>query len=312
MRIAVTMSDNPALAFVRPMLDIDFKPGQDLDLTLRIGPARVFSGAEEPAALLFGGGSMTDQPITIGGPAIAPGFSAQLEGLAPDESRLVEAMLPADHPVSELANQRARYVVTAKALRRPRPLPQDDTLARALGVADIATLEAEVLHSLRRDYDQRARLRLKMALLNALAATADFPVPACLLDVELTQIRERMRAERNAGRTGTADAGMPDDALDAGYRALAERRIRLRLLLGEVARAHDLQVTEEELAQAIRRDAARYPGQERQVLDFYRGDQRALEALRAPLLEEKIVDLLISQATVTEREVTPEELGPAE
>ncbi|GGJ38722.1 trigger factor [Neoroseomonas lacus] len=311
MRLTVPTTDNPTLAHARPVLEIGFKPGQEVDLTLRIGPARVFPGAEEPAALLFGGGSLAGQAIEIGGPDVAPGFSAQLEGLAPGETRVVEALLPANHAVTELAGQRARYLVTATALRRRRPLAQDDTLARAVGLADVAALEATVLRSLRREYDQRARLRLKAALLGAVAASADFPVPECLRVAELTQIWERVRAERSAGRADAADAVREEAALHVEYRALAERRVRLRLLIAEIARVHDLRVTEEEMAQAIRQDAARYPGQERQVLDFYRGNDRALEALRAPLLEEKVVDLLISQAAVSEREVSPEELGAA-
>lgn len=308
MRASVAMIDDPALAFARPLLEFTFRPGVAIDLTLRVGPARVFAGAEEPEALLFNGGTMTGQAIEVGGPA---GLSAQLEGLAPGQARMVEAVLPADHAVSELANRRARYLVTARALRQRRPLAQDDALARAVGQADAAALEAAVMRSLRREYDARSRLRLKAALLDVLAAAADFPVPDCLLEAEFEQVWQRHQAERRAGRSDAADAGKDEAMLRAEYRAIAARRIRLRLMLTELARAHGVAVSEEEMARAIRQDAARYRGQERQVLDFYRANAEAQEALRAPLLEEKVVDLLIGRAEVSDRTVTPEELGGA-
>ncbi len=301
MRASLAMIDDAALAFARPILEFAFRPGVEPDLTLRIGPARVFAGAQEPEALLFNGGSRTGEAIEIGGPA---GLSAQLEGLAPGQARVVETLLPADHAASELANRRVRYVVTARALKRRRPLAQGDALARALGQADAAALEAAVMRSLQRDYDARSRLRLKAALLDALAATADFAVPDGLLDAEFEQVWQRRLAEGDP-----ADAGKEEALLRAEYRAIAARRIRLRLMLAELARAHGVAVSEEEMARAIRQDAARYPGQERQVLDFYRGNAEALAALRAPLLEEKVVDLLIARAEVSDRMVAPEELG---
>ena len=312
MRACLVMPDNPSLAYARPVLEIAFKPDLEFDVTLRIGPARVFSGAEEPEALLFGGGSMTDQAIEIGGGGMLPDVSSQLEGMAPGETRVAEAMLAANHPVSELANRRVRYVVTAKALRQRRPLAQDDGLARAVGLADMTALEAAVLQSLQREYDMRSRMRLKAALLGVLAATADFPVPECLAMDEFTHIWERVQADLRAGRGDATDVGKNEPVLRAEYRAIAERRVRLRLLMAEIARANDLQVSQEETARAIRRDLTRYPGQERQVFDFYRGNDQALEALRAPLLEEKVVDLLIASADIREREVTPEELSAAQ
>ena len=311
MRTSFAMTDNPTLAYARPVLEIALKSGLDLDITLRIGPARVFVGTEEPEALLFGGGSMTDQAIKIGGGGPLADLSAQLEGLAPNETRVVEAMLAANHTANELANKRVRYVVTARALRRCRPLAQDDALARAVGLADMTALEAAVLRSLQREYDMRARLRLKVTLLEALVATVDFPVPECLAVAEFTQLWQRVQAERRAGQPNASDAPRDEAQLRAEYLAIAERRIRLRLLMAEIARANDLKVSEEETADAIRHELVRHPGHERQVFDFYRGNDQALEALRAPLLEEKVVDLLIARAEVHEREVTPEELDAA-
>ncbi|MBR0651811.1 hypothetical protein GXW78_19230 [Roseomonas terrae] len=298
-RGSFVLTDDERLAYARPLLDIGFPPGIEVDVTFRIGPARIFAGAEEPEALLFAGGSMIAAPIEVG--AAGVGFSSQLEGLAPGETRVVEAMLPADHAVSELANRRVRHAVTATGLKRRRPLAHGEELARALKLPDTAAMRVAVMQSLQRECDARSGQRLRIALLDRLAAGASFPVPECLLGAEFDQIWQRVRP-------GPAE-GAGDEALRADYRVVAARRVRLRLLVTRLAEAHEVQVTEAEMARAIRRDAARYPGQERQVLDFYRGNAAALEALRAPLVEAKVIDLLIAGAAVTDRVVTPEELG---
>jgi FKBP-type peptidyl-prolyl cis-trans isomerase (trigger factor) len=304
MRATFAVGDNPALAYARPLLDLGFRAGTVVAVTLRLGPARVFAGAEEPEAMLFGGGRLAGAEIEIGGPAVAPRFSDQLEGMAPGETRIVEAMLPADHPVSELANRRARYAVTARGLKRRRPLPTGGELARAVGLTDAEALKAAVLRSLQREYDAWSGRRLKVQLLDHLAAAVSFPLPEGLVTSEAAQIWQRMQAEPRHDAAGRDAAALRAECL-----RLAERRIRLRLLIARIAEARGVQLSEEEVAQAIRRDAARYPGQERQVLDFYRGNAAALEGLRAPLIEQKVVDLLVADALVTEREVMPEELG---
>ena len=309
MRATLTMLDDAAVAYARPVLDVEFGAGVDLDVTLRIGAARVFAGAEEPEALLFKSGFATDETIEVGGPGAFAGLGAQLEGLAPGQTRVVDTILPPDPQAPELANRRARYAVTAKVLKRRQPRLLDDALAREVGQADLAALTAAIMRTLQRDYDARTRLHLKTALLQAVVAKADFPVPDGLLEGETAQIRMRMQDKPRADRPDATMADANDTEPDGDYRALAARRIRLRLVLAEIAHRHDLTVSDQEIAHAIRREAERYPGQQRQVLDFYRGNAAAQDALRAPLLEDKVVDLLLGQVEVEEREVMPQELG---
>lgn len=306
-RAAFAMGDNPALTHARPLLELDLRPGHALDVTLRLGPARVFPGADEPEPVAFPAGLGHDLEIVVGGDALAPGFAEQLEGLAPGEVREVELVFPPDHPAAEVAGLRVRFTVTAKALKRRRSRPVDDALARQVGHRDLAGLTDAVRGRLRRDYDAASRGRVRRAVLDSLAAAARFPVPEGLVEQELRKIRQRPPADRRAGRVEAEDGADGH----AEYRGLAERRVRLALLIPAIARVHGLSVSEEELARAMRREAARYPGQEGQVLDFFRRNVEAGEALRAPLLEEKVIDLVIARAEVTERAVTPSELTAA-
>ena len=308
LRATLTLCDDPALAHARPLLEIAFASGAAVDLVLRIGPARVFGGAEEPDAPAFPGGSFTRLEVLVGGDAVAPGFAGQLTGIAPGQMREVDLVYPPDHPAPELAGQRARFTVRAKAVKERRARAVDDDFARSLGLADRAALQATVLARLRRDYQARAQGRLRRAVLDALLSCAGFAVPSGLVEAEFRRLWTRRDAERRAGRDPPGDAGRPEAALRAEYRAIADRRVRLRLLLAEVARAEGIVVNEEELAQAIRREAARHPGQERQVLDHFRRTPGAADALRAPLVEQKVVDAVLARATVTERAVSPAEL----
>lgn len=308
LRATLALCDDPALAYARPLLEIAFAAAAPVDLVLRIGPARVFGGAVEPDAPAFPGGSFTRIEVPVGGDAIAPGFAQQLPGIAPGQTREVDLVYPPDHPAPELAGQRARFTVKAKAIKERRARTVDDGFARSLGLADRAALEAALLARLHRDYEARSRARLRRAVLDALSSVARFAVPSGLIEAEFRRIWTRRDAERRAGRDASADAGKPEATLRAEYRAIAERRVRLRLLLAEIARAEGIVVSEEELAHAIRQETARHPGQERQVLDHFRRTPGATDALRAPLLEQKVVELMLARATVTERRISPAEL----
>ena len=308
LRAPLAIGQNPAVAYARPLFEVSFRDAGDVAMTLRIGPGRVFPGAEEPEGSRFGEGSATDRELVVGGEDPAPGFGAQLEGLVPGERREIEVIFPRDHRLSELAGLRARYRVAAKELKRRTTGALDDALARALGERDLASLRAAVRRRLQCDYEAMSRLRLKREAFAALGAMVDFPVPETLVDAEFDRVWQRRLAEGAAGRADPADSGRDEDTLARDFRAIAARRVRLSLLLRELARAEGIAVTEEELAGAILKEASRYPGQEQQVLDYYRRNAQATEALRGPLIEEKLVDLLIARAEVTERVVTPAEL----
>lgn len=311
-RTILTLPENPAIAFARPLLEIVLPAGAAVDVTLRIGPARVHLGAEEPTAPAFAGGAASDMPIEVGGAGFIPGFTEQMEGLAPGESRDIDVAFPADYGSAELAGKRARFTIAAKALKTRKARAVDDDLAKSVGMADLAALKDAIRGSLQREYDALSRLRLKRNLLDILADRASFTVPEGMVEAEFAQIWQRVEADLKAGRLDEDDKGKDEETLKAEYRGIAERRIRLGLLLSEIGRANNVQVTPDEMARAVRQEAARYPGQEQQVLEFFRKNPQAAENLRAPIFEEKVVDFVIELAKVTDKQVAPEELSAAE
>jgi trigger factor len=269
---------------------------------------------EEPGAEPgepFPGGSATDMPIEVAGEGFIPGFTEQLEGIAPGETRTIDVSFPADYGAKELAGKAAKFEVTCKGLKKPSLPAIDDEFAKTLGFEDLGKLREVVTQSLQQEYDGLSRLKVKRALLDALASRADFAVPEGMVEAEFGQIWQRIEADLKAGRLDEDDKGKDEAALRAEYRGIAERRIRLGLLLSEIGRTNNISVTAEELGRAMRQEAARYPGQEQQVMEFFRKNPQAAENLRSPIFEEKVVDFMLELAKVTERSVAPEELSTA-
>ncbi len=256
----------------------------------------------------FAGGTGSKIDVEIGGTSLAPGLSEQLEGMRPGEARNATVTYPADYPVSDLRARTATFAVTASALSR-RVVPTiDDELGKKLGLDGLAALKETVRKQIQEEYDNLARLRLKRALMDALAGLADFSPPESLVQAEFDGIWKRVEAEREAGRQEPEDKDKDPETLKAEYRAIAERRVRLALLLAEVGRVNGITVTEDEMTRALRAEARSYRGRESEVMEFYRRNPRAVEALRGPILEEKVIDFVLELAQVTDRTLTPEEL----
>jgi trigger factor len=256
----------------------------------------------------FQGGTMKDMPIEVGGGGFIPGFAEGLEGMSPGESRTLEVTFPAGYQAAELAGKPAVFAVTAKALKKKVLAELDDEFAKKLGVDDVAALRARVVEMLQREYDGLARAKLKRALLDVLAERASFTVPEGMVDAEFNQIWQRVEADMKAGEVDEEDKGKDEATLKADYRKIAERRIRLGLLLSEIGRTNSIQVTNEELSNAMRAEAMRYPGQAKQVMEFFQKNPQAVEGLRAPIYEEKVVDFVLELARVTEKPVSPGDL----
>jgi trigger factor len=220
----------------------------------------------------------------------------------------VNVTFPPEYGSAALAGKSAVFSVTAKALKRRVPAALDEEFAKRLGMDDMAALRARVAENLQREYDGLARMRVKRALLDALAERASFAVPEGMVENEFAGIWKRVEEDMKAGQLDADDQGKDEETLKAEYRAIAERRIRLGLLLSEIGRTNNIQVTNEELGGAMRAEAGRYPGQEKQVLEFFRKNPQAVENLRAPIFEEKVVDFVLELAKVTEKPVAPKEL----
>jgi trigger factor len=257
----------------------------------------------------FRGGSATDMEVEVGGPGFVPGFTEGLVGLAVGETRDNDVSFPADYVATDLAGKTATFTVTAKALKRALPAEANDELAKKHGFETLAALKDAIRGAIQREYDQLSRMRVKRTLLDRLSELATFPVPEGMVDGEFGAIWERVQQDLKAGRLDDADKGKDEDTLKGEYRAIAERRVRLGLLLAELGRANNLSVSDDELKRAVIQEAQRYPGQERKVVEFYQQNPQAIDRFRAPLFEEKAIDFVLELAKVDEKPVTPEELA---
>jgi hypothetical protein len=294
-RATFELPDDPAIAFARPVLEIELPAGARAGFTLRFGQAQVYAGWEEPPGSVLVGGTARDMSVEVGGRAVAPGFADQLVGMTPGESREVEVVFPADHPAAHLVGAHVRFRVTAKQLRRREPHAINDDLARKAGVGSLGELREAIRASLQGEHDRRARQLLRAALLEALSERVHFPVPQSMVDAEYAALWRRTRSDTaSAAGSQMLDDGEEDQEL----RTQAERRIRLGLLLMEIGRAHGLEVDAQEMEKAMRREAARFPGQEEQVLAFFRLHPEAVENLRVPLLEESAIDFVLGRAVI--------------
>jgi len=262
----------------------------------------------------FPGGSADNYLLELGSDGFIPGFEDQLIGAKAGDARTVAVTFPADYGNAELAGKAAEFAVTVKEVRQAETQPIDESLATAVGMENLAELRQAVRERIEREYSGIARHKLKRELLDQLAARFSFAVPAGMLDLEFQQLWREVEAERQRAKEGGApdpETGKNDAELKAEFQALSERRVRLGLLLNEVGRTNSLTVAAEELNRAVIDRARSFPGQEREVLDFYRNNPQALDSLRAPIYEDKVVDFILGKVNVTERAVPPAELTAA-
>jgi trigger factor len=260
------------------------------------------------AGVEFPGGSATGHHVQLGSNALMPGFEDQLVGAAAGEKRDVTVTFPADYRAKNLAGKEAVFAVTVNEIKRPATAEIDDAFAERLGAKDLADLKSQVRKQIENDFTAVSRMRLKRQLLDKLADTHDFPVPQAMVESEFTGIWKEIERHKEAGTLDEGDRGKSDEELKSEYRKIAERRVRLGLLLAEVGRRNNIDVSREEVGRAMMREAQRFPGQERKVLDFYQKNPDALGQLRAPLYEDKVVDFILELAKIEERALTGKEL----
>jgi trigger factor len=268
-----------------------------------------FTGRVDGTA--FPGGSAKGQRLELGAGQFIPGFEDQLEGAKAGDQREVAVTFPADYGASDLAGKAAGFEVEVKEVRAITPQPIDESLAEAVGMENLAALRDAVRQQIEREYSGLARQRLKRQLLDRLAERHHFPVPQGMVDIELNVIWKQYEAERErVKQQGTVDpdASKTEEELKSEYRDIAERRVRLGLLLSEVGRSNNISVSQEEINRALAEEARRLPGREREVIEFYRNQPGALDQLRAPLFENKVIDYILEIADVTDRSVPIAEL----
>ncbi|MET0295628.1 MAG: trigger factor [Phenylobacterium sp.] len=257
----------------------------------------------------FEGGTAADVPLVLGSGQFIPGFEEQLVGAKPDSDLTVKVNFPDDYQAANLAGKEAEFEVKVKEVKAPVEAAIDDELAKRLGTDDLATLKSLVRENLAQQYAPMTRFKLKRALLDQLDSKHDFPLPPKMVEAEFAAIWSQVQADKEKGELAEEDAGKSDEQLQVEYRKIAERRVRLGLVLAELGRSNNVQVTDQELAQAMRMEAMRYGPQAQQIFDLLRNNQNAQAQIRAPLFEDKVVDLIVSKAQVEEKQVTKEELA---
>ncbi|HTG23859.1 MAG TPA: trigger factor [Reyranella sp.] len=252
----------------------------------------------------FPGGAAQDYTLEIGSGSFIPGFEDQLIGAEVGKEVDVKVTFPAEYGAPELAGKDAVFKCTIKEILEFVDKPADDELAKKNNFENLEAMRKAVADRIGQDYARISRSMIKRQLLDKLADAHKFAVPEGLVESEFNAIWQRIEEAKKNGQKLEDD----EEKMRKEYRDIAERRVRLGLLLADVGRSNAIDVTPEELNQAVMREAMRYPGQERQVLEFYGKNAELKEQLRAPIFEEKTVDFILELAKVAEKPVTPEEL----
>ncbi|MBB5223528.1 trigger factor [Amaricoccus macauensis] len=254
---------------------------------------------------LFEGGSAEDFPLVLGSASFIPGFEDQLVGAKVGEEREVKVAFPADYAAPNLAGKDASFAVTVKAVKSPKPAEIDEALATRFGLESLDELKTQIRARLGDEYTQAARQVTKRRLMDALDGLVSFDLPPSLVDIEASQIAHQLWHEEHHDHEGHDHGNIePTDE----HRKLAERRVRLGLLLAEIGNKAEVEVSEQELQRAVFEQARQYRGQERQFFEFVQKNPQALQQIRAPLFEEKVVDHIIGLANVTDKAVTKDDL----
>ena len=256
----------------------------------------------------FDGGSMQNHQLELGSNSFIPGFEEQLVGVTAGEEKTISVDFPAEYAAAELAGKTATFDVSVKEVQAPSEVTLDDEFAKSLGMDGIDKLKDAVREQIGADYARVSRQKVKRQLLDGLDSQYDFDLPPTLVEQEFDNVWRQVIADlARAGKT-LADEGEDEEEAKAEYRKIAERRVRLGLVLAEMGEAHDIKVSDDEVTRALVERARQYPGQEQQVWDFYRNNPDALAELRAPIFEDKVVDAILEKAAVTERKVAKDEL----
>lgn len=265
-----------------------------------------FEGSVDGVA--FDGGKAEGYDLKLGSNSFIPGFEEQLVGVKQGDKTVVKVTFPAEYGAEHLAGKDAEFAITVHEVKTVTPAKVDDELAKQLGMEDLAKLRQSVKEEIERDYASMSRAHLKRHLLDALAEGHSFEVPKGMVDLEFDAIWKQVEEDRKQGRVDPSDEGKSDDELKGEYRSIAERRVRLGLLLSEVGRKNNVQISQEDLNRAVIAEARNYPGQEHLVIQYYQKNPDAKEALRAPIFEEKVVDFIIELAKITEKKVSVDDL----
>ncbi len=256
----------------------------------------------------FEGGTGGDVGVVIGSNTFIPGFEDQLVGIAAGDKRLVKVTFPQSYPAPNLAGKEAEFDVVAKSIEAPQAVTLNDDFAKQLGLESLAKLKEMVKNRLQAEHAGQTRQRIKRQLLDQLDKAHTFEAPPSLVNDEFDNVWKTINADlEQQGRT-FADENTTEEKAREEYKAIAERRVRLGLVIAEIGERNGIKVTDEELTRAVMDRARQFPGKEQEVWDHYRNNPNSLAALRAPIFEDKVIDFILELAKVNEKTVSREEL----
>ena len=256
----------------------------------------------------FEGGTGEDTQIVLGQGNFIPGFEEGLSGAKAGEERSVSATFPAGYPVEALAGKAATFAVKVKEVASPVRPAVDDAFAKTLGAENVTTLKELVGAQIKREYDAAARAKLKREMLDQLEKAHSFELPPSLVESEFETIWRQLTETMRQSAKEFPDQGKSEEEARAEYRSIAERRVRLGLIIGEFAERNEIKITQDELRRALIEQARRFPGQEKAVYEYFEKTPGALAELRAPIMEDKVVDFVLEKAKPTEKKVPKEAL----
>ncbi len=256
----------------------------------------------------FEGGTGEDTQIVLGQGNFIPGFEEGLSGAKAGEERSVSATFPAGYPVEALAGKAATFAVKVKEVASPVRPAVDDAFAKTLGAENVTTLKELVGAQIKREYDAAARAKLKREMLDQLEKAHSFELPPSLVESEFETIWRQLAETMRQSAKEFPDQGKSEEEARAEYRSIAERRVRLGLIIGEFAERNEIKITQDELRRALIEQARRFPGQEKAVYEYFEKTPGALAELRAPIMEDKVVDFVLEKAKPTEKKVPKEAL----
>lgn len=256
----------------------------------------------------FDNGAGNDAQLILGSKQFIPGFEEQLVGVKAGDTTTISVKFPDDYSAAHLAGRDAVFDVTVKAVFKPDELEINDESAQKLGVESLDRLREIVRGQVESKYGSMTRQKVKRQILDALDADYNFEIPECLLDVEFNNIWGQVNNDLQKAGSSFEDEGTTEEQARQEYQMLAQRRVRLGLVLSEIGVRADVKVSEDELQAAIFDQVRQYPGQEKEIMNFFRNTPGAIASLRAPIFEEKVIDYLLAQIKVTDKKVSVEEL----
>jgi trigger factor len=265
-----------------------------------------FEGSLEGTS--FEGGTGEDVPLIMGAGQFIPGFEENLAGLKAGENKTFDVTFPDDYRATHLAGKNATFAVTVKAVEAPGPVTIDDEFAKTLGVESLAKLKDAVKDRIAREHTLASRQKLKRALLDQLDERHKFEPPPSLAEQEFANVWSQVENDLKQQNRTFEDEGTTEEKARAEYRGIAERRVRLGLVIAEIGEKNNIRVSDDQLRAAVMEQVRQFPGQERQIWEYYQKNPNALAALRAPLFEDKVVDFLVELAEVTDKPVSRDEL----